>query len=228
MTEFPTSVVTGSLITAALDMHQPSNPGSQFPICHCGHSSMDVYRPRHLREVVRRATGTVLVPTPLLGDPSEHAMSLVTAALTVASLDQHKSLMPMVATTKVLMCAYSPTPDIPLLDPDTLVTSLGDTLRAHGVADMVITEEGKILLRCHCGLETDEDLFEPHRAAEASKAGVVYGTRSEMHATYRALATIADTLPAGLIRSLSMDSAQFFQSLSRLGKHLKYHGGIDV
>ena len=222
MPTFPASAVTGSLLTTALDMHAPSNPGSQFPICYCGHSSMDVYRPRHLREVVRKTAGTVLVPTPLLGDPSEHAMALVTAALTVSSVEQHKALMPLAVTARALMCAYSPTPDIPLLDPDAIVTTLDETLHLHSVADMLMDAEGKILLRCHCGFETDEDLFEAHRAAEVAKAGCVYGTRSEMHATYRALMVIADNLPSGLLRSLSMETNGMFQGMTRLRSHLKF------
>lgn len=127
----------------------------------------------------------------------------------------------MVLTTKILMSAYSPVPDIPLLDPDTMVNVLNETLHAHSVADMVMTEEGSIILRCQCGLDVDEDVFEAHRAAEVAKAGCVYGTRSEMNATYRSLLLIADSLPSGLLRSLPVESNGLFHEMTRLRTHLQ-------
>ncbi len=220
MTTFPTSAVTGSLLSATLDMHAPNNPGSQFPICRCGHSSMDVYRPRHLRDVVRRTTGTLLVPTPLLGEPSEYAVALLTAAFLSINAEQYAALMPLVVSSRALVCAYSPTSDIPLLEPDTLVTTLDETLHTHGVADITVSEKGDIALRCHCGLEVDEDLFEAHRAAETAKAGCVYGTRSEMHATYRSLLIIAENIPPQVVRELPRESSGMFSGLDRLRRHL--------
>lgn len=220
MTTLPTSSVTGSLLSAALDLHAPNNPGSQFPVCRCGHSSMDVYRPRHLREVVRRTTGTLLVPTPLLGDPSVRAVELLTAALLNASLEQNKAMMPLVVTSRALVCAYSPAPDIPMLDPDAMITALGDALRAHSPEDMVMDQDGTITLRCRCGHEVSEDLFESHRATETAKAGCVYGTRAEMHNTYRSLMVIVDNLPSGLIRTFTEEANGLFAGISKLRDHL--------
>ena len=220
MTTLPTSSVTGSLLSAALDLHSANNPGSQFPVCRCGHSSMDVYRPRHLREVVRRTTGTLLVPTPLLGDPSVRAVELLTAALLNASLEQNKAMMPLVVTSRALVCAYSPAPDIPMLDPDAMITALGNALHAHSPEDMVMDQDGIITLRCRCGHEVSEDLFESHRATEAAKAGCVYGTRAEMHNTYRSLMVIVDNLPSGLIRTFTEEANGLFAGISKLRDHL--------
>lgn len=220
MTTFPASSVTGSLLSAALEMHAPSNPGSQFPVCRCGHSSMDVYRPRHLREVVRRTTGTLLVPTPLLGNPSVRAVELLTAALVTSSLEQNKELMPLVVTSRALVCAYSPAPDIPMLDPDAMITALDDTLHTHRPEEMVMDQDGTITLRCRCGHEVDEDLFESHCATEAAKAGCVYGTRVEMHNTYRSLMMIVDNVPSGLLRTFAEEASALLDGISKLRDHL--------
>lgn len=221
MTTFPASAVTSSLLSAALELHSANNPGSQFPVCRCGHSSMDVYRPRHLREVVRRTAHSVLVPTPVLGEPSLATVSLLTAALTRVSLEQHKTMMPMVVTSRALVCAYSPVPNIPLLDPDGLMVALESTLRQHGVESMSITEGGAVLLHCVCGHEVDEDLFESHRAAEVAKSGCVYGTPSEIYATYRSLTLIADNLPAQVLREYPREANDLYNDMARLQRHLQ-------
>lgn len=222
MTVSPVSTVTGALLSAAMDLHPVTNhPSSRFPVCACGHSSMEVYRPRHLREVIQRSTGALLIPTPLLGDPAEHAMSLISALLVRADDEQRASMQPLTLTAKVLFAAYAPADDIPLLDPDALVLALGSTLNTHSVADMTIGENGVVRLRCLCGHLVDEDLHESHRAAEASKAGCVYATRDELVATWRTFGELASAIPDGLMVGLRDEAEGLFHGLTRLRRHVE-------
>lgn len=50
-----------------------------------------------------------------------------------------------------------------------MITALGDTLHIHSPEDMLMDQDGTITLRCRCGHEVSEDLFESHRAAEAPR-----------------------------------------------------------
>lgn len=210
------SDVTGSLVKSALDYHAATNPQSRFPVCRCGHSSMDVYRPRHLHEMVERLTGAVLMPTPLIGAPSASLMDLLTAAMVAASEQQRADLLPYTVVARSYVSAYAAYDDTPMLSRENIVGVLESSLDAHSVAEMTMSPEGGIVMRCGCGLEVDSDLFENHRAAEAAKVGCVYSTVDELVATYRALGTLTKEIPAELVRGFGMETHTHLAHLSRL------------
>lgn len=136
------SDVTGSLVKSALDYHAATNPQSRFPVCRCGHSSMDVYRPRHLHEMVERLTGAVLMPTPLIGAPSASLMDLLTAAMVAASEQQRADLLPYTVVARSYVSAYAAWDDTPMLSRENIVGVLESSLDAHSVAEMTMSPEG--------------------------------------------------------------------------------------
>lgn len=224
MPNFPLSSVTGAELSAVLDMHASTSPESQFRVCACGSKSLDVNRPRHLIDAVRKHTGAVLVPTPLLGNPSAHALALLDAVCVDASVAQHRTLMPLIVTAQALHDAYGFSAGVPELDHDDLVHTLARVLTDHRMDGMSVTDAGAFTALCACGKEVEESAFEAHRAAASTMAGCVFATRSEIHGVYRALTILSDNIPASVLRRHSEDSTAMFSGIARLRSRLNLTG----